>query len=86
MTSTVPFAMLLHTPADAVSAQDLQMPVQSVWQQTPCSQKLERHSFLFAQIAPAGLRPQKPPVHTAGGRHCARHSRHSHLDLCQRDA
>jgi len=71
MTSTVPFAMLLHTPADAVSAHDLQMPVQAVWQQTPCSQKLERHSFLFAQIAPFALRPQKPPVQTAGGWQCA---------------
>jgi hypothetical protein len=30
MTSTVPFAMLLHTPADAVSAHDLQMPVHAV--------------------------------------------------------
>ncbi len=29
MTSTVPFAMLLHTPRDAVSAHDLQMPVQA---------------------------------------------------------
>jgi len=66
MTSTVPFAMLLHTPADAVSAHDLQMPVHAVWQQTPCSQKLERHSFLFAQIAPGALRPQNPPVQTAG--------------------
>jgi hypothetical protein len=58
--------MLLHTPADAVSAHDLQMPVHAVWQQTPCSQKPERHSFLFVQIAPGALRPQKPPVHTAG--------------------
>ena len=66
MTSTVPFAMLLHTPADVVSAHDLQMPVQAVWQQTPCSQKLERHSFLLMQIAPFALRPQKPPVQTAG--------------------
>ena len=43
----------------------------AVWQQTPCSQKLERHSFRFAQIAPVGLRPQEPPVHTAGGRQSA---------------
>jgi len=71
MTSTVPFAMLLHTPADAVSAHDLQMPVHAVWQHTPCSQKPERHSFLLAQMAPFALRPQKPPVQTAGGRQSA---------------
>jgi hypothetical protein len=71
MTSTVPFAMLLHTPADAVSAHDLQMPVQVVSQQIFCSQLPDRHSSLVSQIAPFDLRPQRPPVHTAGDRQSA---------------
>ena len=32
--------------ATPCSAHDLQMPVHAVWQQTPCSQKSERHSLL----------------------------------------
>jgi len=60
---------LLHTPSDAVSAHDLQTPVQAVSQQTPCSQKLDRHSSFFVQSAPFGLRPQDPFWHTAGAWH-----------------
>ena len=65
--STLPLAVLLHTPSDAVSAHDLQIPVQAVSQQTPCSQKFDRHSSFFVQSAPLGLRPQDPFTHTAGG-------------------
>ena len=63
--------MLLHRPRDADSEHDLQMPVQAVWQQTPCSQKFDWHSSLLAQMAPGGLRPQDPPLQLAGGRQSA---------------
>src|SRR5215471_4048395 len=69
--STVPAGMLLQTPRDAVSAHDLQIPVQAVWQQIPCSQKVDRHSSLLVQMAPAGLRPQSPFAQVAGGRQSA---------------
>ena len=69
MTSLSPFATLLHEPRDAVSAQDLQMPVHADSQQTPCSQKLERHSSFLRQTAPFGLRPQDPFMQTAGDWH-----------------
>jgi hypothetical protein len=68
MMSAEPAGMLLHVPRDCVSAHDLQTPVQVVSQQTPCSQKVERHSSLVAHSAPFGLRPQNPPTHAAGGR------------------
>ena len=45
------------------------MPVHADWQQTPCSQNAERHSFLLRQTAPFGLRPQDPFTHTAGNWH-----------------
>src|SRR6476469_8950497 len=69
MTSVPPLTTLLHVPGDAVSAQDLQTPVHAVWQQTPCSQKFERHSSCLRQTAPFGLRPQDPFTHTAGDWH-----------------
>src|SRR5438045_811787 len=69
--STVPAGMLLQTPRDAESAHDWQIPVQAVWQQTPCSQKFERHSALLVQIAPGGLRPHDPFAQVAGGRQSA---------------
>jgi hypothetical protein len=66
MTSTTPLGMLLHTPRDAVSAHDLQTPVQAVSQQTDCSQFPDRHSFRLLHSAPFGFRPQRPLVQTAG--------------------
>ena len=60
---------MLHVPRDAVSAHDLQTPVHADSQQTPCSQKLERHSSFLRQTAPFGLRPQDPFMHTAGDWH-----------------
>lgn len=69
--SAPPSGMLEQVPRDVVSAQDLQMPWQVVWQQTPCSQFPERHSSLFPQTAPFGCRPQDPFTHAAGGRHWA---------------
>jgi hypothetical protein len=71
MMSAAPTARLLQTPRDGLSAHDLQIPVQAVWQQTPCSQKVDRHSSLLAHRAPFCLRPQKPPVQVAGGRQSA---------------
>ena len=68
-TSLVPAATLLQVPGDAVSAHDLQMPVHADSQQTPCSQKFERHSPFARQMAPFGLRPHDPFTHTAGGWH-----------------
>src|SRR5689334_16107454 len=44
ITSVAPAATLLHTPFELPSAHDLQTPEQADSQQTPCSQKLERHS------------------------------------------
>ena len=67
----MPAGMLLQRPRDAESAHDLQIPVQAVWQQTPCSQKFERHSALLVQMAPGGLRPQRPFAQVAGDRQSA---------------
>jgi hypothetical protein len=63
--------MLLQTPREVLSAHDLQVPWQAVWQQMPCSQKLWMHSAAAAQAAPSGLRPQDPFTHTAGYWHMA---------------
>ena len=71
MTSTVPLGMLLQVPFVVDSAHDLQTPVQAVAQQMPCSQKPDRHSSLLPQTAPLCLRPQDPPVQTAGDRQSA---------------
>ena len=68
--SVSPGALLVQVPRDAVSAHDLQTPVQAVRQQTPCSQKPPRHSCGPKQVAPGGLRPQVPLTHVAGGLHC----------------
>lgn len=63
--------MLLQTPREVLSAHDLQVPWQAVWQQTPCSQKLWMHSAAFAQVAPSGFRPHDPLTHMAGYWHWA---------------
>jgi hypothetical protein len=49
----------VHRPIDAGSAQDLQALAQDDAQQTPWAQLPEAHSFLSAQNAPSGLRPQE---------------------------
>jgi hypothetical protein len=41
-----------------VSEQDMHVPRQAVWQQTPCSQKLLAHSEAAPHALPSGLRPQ----------------------------
>jgi hypothetical protein len=68
--SLVPVATLLQTPSEAVSAQLLQAPLQSVWQQTPWAQKLLAHSVPAAQLAPSGFGPQEFIRQTLGPRHC----------------
>ena len=60
----------MHDPAEPAIAHDLQVPLQSLAQQTPCSQKPESQSPATAQVAPTGLRPQLPVVHMFD-RHCA---------------
>jgi hypothetical protein len=67
--SVSPAATLLHTPRELPSAQDLQVPVQADSQQTPCSQKFERHSSFLRQTAPFDLRPHDPFTQTAGDWH-----------------
>ena len=47
-----------------VSAQDMQLPVHAVRQQTPCAQNPPLHSLPAAQAAPSGLRPQLDAVQT----------------------
>lgn len=57
----------VHVPAVAPEAlQDLQVPLHSLAQQTPCRQSFELHSPLSLQTAPFDLRPQDPDMQTAG--------------------
>ena len=46
----------------AVSAQDMQVPVQAVLQQTPCAQWLVPQSESAVQVAPGAFLPQLPPM------------------------
>jgi hypothetical protein len=64
--SAVPFCTLVQVPGEAVSAQDWQLPVQAVVQQTDCEQKPDRHSAPVTQAWPGGLSPQDPLMQTAG--------------------
>jgi hypothetical protein len=56
-----------QVPALAASAQETQLPVHVVRQQTPCAQIPETHSVPSAQEAPGCLRPHEPFWHTNGG-------------------
>jgi hypothetical protein len=64
--SIPPAAIGEHVPAVPVSAQDRQLAVQVVAQQTPCAQTPLVHSLAAAHAAPLPLSPHDPPVHTAG--------------------
>jgi hypothetical protein len=57
---------LLQVPALPDSAHDLQVPVQSVLQQTPWAQNPDWHSVPAPHVAPGGLRPQLPALQVAG--------------------
>jgi len=62
----VPLGTLVQVPGAVVSAQDWQVPVQAVVQQTDCEQKLDEHSAPVTQACPGDLRPQEPLMQTAG--------------------
>jgi hypothetical protein len=55
---TWPDGTFAQVPTLPVSAQDLQVPVQLVAQQTPCEQLPELHSTVVVQVAPFGFLPQ----------------------------
>src|SRR5262249_29334394 len=59
-----PDATAVQRPIGPAIAQDWQVPVQVVVQQTPCSQFVDWHSASAAQKAPIGLRPQELLVQT----------------------
>ena len=59
-----PEATAVQRPIEPLMAQDWQVPVHSVVQQTPCSQFPPWHSVSAEQKAPIGLRPQELPVQT----------------------
>ena len=56
----------MQLPALPDSAQDLQLPVQAVPQQTPCAQNPELHSALSPQVPPSGFLPQLFITHVLG--------------------
>jgi hypothetical protein len=53
-----------HRPIDVGCAHDLQTLAQAVWQQTPCAQLPDTHSWPLAQNAPFIFRPHEFPVQT----------------------
>jgi hypothetical protein len=57
---------LLQVPAVAASAQDWQVPVQAVVQQTDCWQKPLAHSADTEQATPGGFFVHAPPTQTLG--------------------
>jgi hypothetical protein len=59
-----PVATAVQRPIEPAIAQDRQVPVQVVVQQTPCSQFPDWHSGSAEQKAPIGLRPQELLVQT----------------------
>jgi hypothetical protein len=67
--SGVPSGTLEQLPIDVGSAHDLHEPVQAEEQQTPWAQLPDAHSFLSAQNAPFGLRPQELSAHTLPATH-----------------
>ena len=55
----------LHVPG-LVPAQDMQVPVQLLAQQTPCWHMLEAHSDAVLQPVPLGFSEQVPLLHLVG--------------------
>ena len=55
-----------QVPALLVSAQDMQVPVQALLQQTPCAQKPDWQAAAAEQGAPGGSFPQLPLVQELG--------------------
>lgn len=58
--------MFEQIPAVPDNAHDLQVPVQLLPQQTPCSQKPEAHSLATPQATPSPLSVQAVPLQMAG--------------------
>jgi hypothetical protein len=58
----MPAAIGLQVPTVPVSAQDWQVPEQSVLQQTPCSQWPVPQSESAAQVDPVPFLAQLPPM------------------------
>ena len=56
----------MQAPSAPASAHDLQVPVQAVPQQIPCSQKPELHWAGAVQVAPGGSSPQLVPLQVLG--------------------
>jgi hypothetical protein len=65
-TGASPTPTLLQVPLLPVSAQDLQVPVQLLAQQTPCWQNPELHSFAVVHVSPSGCLVQTPPLQMLG--------------------
>jgi hypothetical protein len=61
-----PAGTFAQVPRLALSAQDWQVAVQAVAQQTPCAQKPELHSPAVAHVMPSGFFEQVPPLQTFG--------------------
>jgi hypothetical protein len=61
-----PAGMLLQVPLLSASAHDLQVPVQALWQQTPCWQKPELHSLAVVHASPSGCLVQTPALQMLG--------------------
>ena len=66
-----PAGTLLQVPSEPAIAHDMQSPVQAVWQQTPCAQKLELHSVSAPHAVPTAFLPQLVPLQTLGDRQSA---------------
>jgi hypothetical protein len=68
----------LQVPGVPASAQDMQLPVQAVVQQTPWVQNPLWQSPAAAQLAPGGRRPHEPLLQTFG---VAQSASAAHVDL-----
>jgi hypothetical protein len=64
--SAPPAVTGLQVPALPATAQDMQVPVQVVAQQTPCWQRLVAHSDPDEHEVPFGFNEQLPALHTVG--------------------
>ncbi len=66
--SEPPAGTIVQVPSVPASAHDTQLAVQAVAQQMPWAQMPLAHSMPYPlQLAPLGLKPHEPAVHTAGG-------------------
>jgi hypothetical protein len=62
----MPLGTLVHAPTVPATAQERQVPVHAVSQQTPCAQFPELHSAAPAHAAPIGFSPQLPVLQELG--------------------